>query len=319
MTAILTEIVGAIERHSSFLVTTHEGPDGDAVGSALALAHHLKGLGKEVTVYLCDPVPDAYAFLPLSETVCHELPDRDFEVCFVLDVGEFRRAGSAIVSSKRIGSLINVDHHQGCENFGIINLIDPQACATAALIYRIIKHGGAAIDYPTALCIYTAVVADTGRFSYSNANPEAFAIAGDLVSLGVNAWGVTEKLFESQPKARLDLLALALADLTVSSCGKYASLTVTLDMYRKTGATSELTDGFINFPRSIRGVEVALFFRELSPGEFKVGFRSKGKIDVSAISASFGGGGHHNAAGCNVRGDLAEVKRQVFERLEQVR
>lgn len=319
MTATLTEIGAAIQRHHSFLVTTHEGPDGDAVGSSLALAHFLISLGKEVTVYICDPVPENFAFLPLADQVFSKLPDRDFEVCFVLDVGEFRRAGKEVTTSTRIQSFINIDHHPDSADFAQINLVDPQACATGAIIYRLMKHLGHTPDYPTALCIYTAVVTDTGRFSYSNANPEAFAIAGELVALGVSTWNVTEKLFESQPKARLDLLALALSDLIVSPCGEYASISVTLDMYGTTGATAELTDGFINFPRSIKGVEVALFFREISPGRFKVGFRSKGKVNVSAISAYFGGGGHHNAAGCQVAGDLAEVKKLVFARLEQAR
>lgn len=319
MAAMLNDIRAAIAAHQTFLITTHEGPDGDAVGSSLALAHYLKGLGKDATVYICDPVPDAYVFLPGADTVLNRLPDRDYELCFVLDVGEFRRAGSAITGCQRIGNFINIDHHPGSESFGLLNLIDPEACATAALIYRVIKQAGDPISFETALCVYTAVVSDTGRFCYSNANPEAFAIAGEMVAMGVNPWGVTEKLFESQPKARLDLLALALADLTVSASGEYASLTVTLDMYRRTGADAELTDGFINFPRSIRGVEVALFFREVSEGLFKVGFRSKGKVDVSAISASFGGGGHHNAAGCTVKGSLTEVKRLVFQRLEATR
>ncbi|MBJ6726748.1 DHH family phosphoesterase [Geomesophilobacter sediminis] len=319
MMATLSEIRTVIDRHTTFLVTTHEGPDGDAVGSSLALAHYLKSLGKDASVYICDPVPDAYAWLPMADQVLGTLPDRDYEVCFVLDVGEFKRTGKEITSSTRIGSFVNIDHHPDCPQFGALNLIDPQACATGAIIYRLIKESGATPDYATSLCIYTAIVTDTGRFSYSNANPEAFAITGELVTQGVNTWDVTEKLFESQPKARLDLLALALADLTVSPCGEYGSLSVTLDMYEKTGGTAELTDGFVNYPRSIRGVEVAIFFRELAPREFKVGFRSKGKVDVGAISAHFGGGGHHNAAGCKVNGTLDEVKDLVFAKLRQTR
>jgi bifunctional oligoribonuclease and PAP phosphatase NrnA len=319
MTAIIPEILGEIERNSTFLITSHEGPDADAVGSSLALANYLSSLGKDVTVYLCDPVPENCAFLPMADRVLQELPDRDFEVCFVLDVGEFRRAGKAITSSSRIARFINIDHHLGCENFGVHNLIDPQACATAALLYRIIKARGDQVDYPTALCIYTAVLSDTGSFHYSNANPESFAIAGEMIACGVKPWDVSENLYESEPRAKITLLALALTDLTISPSGEYASITVTQDMYRQTGGNAELTDGFINFPRKIRGVQVALFFRELNEGEFKVGFRSKGKVDVSAISACFGGGGHHNAAGCTIKGSLAEVKALVFDRLEKSR
>jgi phosphoesterase RecJ-like protein len=315
---VLAEIVAEITAHDSFLITTHEGPDGDAVGSALALGLYLRRLGKEVTVFLCDPVPDLYAFLPLADQVVHAIPERHFDVCFVLDVGEFRRAGEEMANCKRIGKFINVDHHLHCESFGAINLIDSEAAATGVLVYRIIKAAGHEVDYDAALCIYTAVITDTGSFRYSNANPEAFLVAGEMVARGVNAWFIAEQLYESQPQKRLELLALALATLTVSGRGDVASITVTLDMYQQTGTNSELTDGFVNYPRSIRGVEVAVFFREINSGLYKVGFRSKGKVDVSALSAEFGGGGHHNAAGCMITGSLAEVSDMVFSHLAKV-
>ena len=315
---MLAEIVAEITAHDSFLITTHEGPDGDAVGSALALGLYLRRLGKEVTVFLCDPVPDLYAFLPLADQVVHAIPERHFDVCFVLDVGEFRRAGEEMANCKRIGKFINIDHHLHCESFGAINLIDSEAAATGVLVYRIIKAAGHEVDYDAALCIYTAVITDTGSFRYSNANPEAFVVAGEMVAIGVNPWFIAEKLYESQPQKRLELLALALATLTVSGRGDVASITVTLDMYQQTGTNSELTDGFVNYPRSIRGVEVAVFFREINPGLYKIGFRSKGKVDVSALSAEFGGGGHHNAAGCMIAGSLTEVSDKVFSHLAKV-
>ncbi|MCM2358121.1 MAG: DHH family phosphoesterase [Geobacteraceae bacterium] len=312
---MIDRIVAEIAAHDSFLVTTHESPDGDAVGSSLALGSYLRRLGKEVTIYLRDPLPDLYAFLPLADQVVHAIPARPFDVCFVLDVGEFRRAGEELMNFQGVGKFINVDHHLQCESFGAINLIDPEAAATGVLVYRIIRAAGHEVDYDTALGIYTAVITDTGSFRYSNANQEAFVIAGEMVARGVNAWSIAEKLYESQPQQRLELLALALATLTVSPRGDVASITVTLDMYQKTGANAELTDGFVNYPRSIRGVEVAVFFREINPGLYKVGFRSKGKVNVSALSAGFGGGGHHNAAGCVIAGLLEEVREKVFTHL----
>jgi phosphoesterase RecJ-like protein len=318
MMVMIDSIVAEIAAASSFLVTTHEGPDGDAVGSSLALGHYLRRLGKDVTVYFKDSVPDLYTFLPLAGSVVNAIPDRDFDICFVLDVGEFRRAGEEMVNFTKVGKFINIDHHLLCDRFGAINLIDPAAAATGILIYRIIKGAGHEVDYETALCIYTAVITDTGSFRYSNANQEAFAIAGEMVAHGVDAWFVAEKLYESQPRQRLELLALALATLTVSSRGDVASVTVMLEMYEKTGTNAELTDGFVNYPRSIYGVEVAVFFREITPGLFKVGFRSKGKVDVSALAAEFGGGGHHNAAGCTIAGSLEEVRKQIFAHLDRV-
>lgn len=314
---MIPSIVAEITRNSSFLITTHENPDGDAIGSTLALANYLQRLGKDVTIYCCDPLPEIYAFLPLADRMVSRIPPRTYDVCFVLDVGEFRRAGAEIAAFSGIGSFINIDHHLTCEEFGAINLVEARAAATGVLVYRIIKASGYTVDYATALCIYTAVITDTGSFRYSNADQEAFTIAGEMVAAGVNAWDIAEKLYESQPRQRLELLALALATLTVSPRGDFASVHVTLDMYAKTGTNAELTDGFVNYPRSIRGVEVAVFFRELQPGLFKVGFRSKGKVDVSVLAAAFGGGGHHNAAGCTVAGTFDEVRHIVYAHLEQ--
>ncbi|HZV83102.1 MAG TPA: bifunctional oligoribonuclease/PAP phosphatase NrnA [Geobacteraceae bacterium] len=313
---MLKKINELIATGRSFLVTTHEGPDGDAVGSSLALANYLRELGKDVTVHICDPVPEIYSFLPLSGEVTTTLPERDYDVCFVLDVGEFRRAGAQVAAaSGRIGAFVNLDHHKTRDEFGLCNLIDPTAASTGILVYRLIREAGHEVSPATALCIYVATITDTGSFRYSNANPEAFAVAGEMIAKGVNAWDVSAQLYESQPRQRLELLALALATLTFSDCGKFAALTVTLEMYAQTAADAELTDGFINYPRSIRGVEVAIFFRQLSETAYKVGFRSKGLVDVSQLAEGFGGGGHHNAAGCVVEGNIEEVREKVFAHL----
>lgn len=311
------EIVREIEVGHRFLLTTHEGPDGDAVGSTLGLANFLLSLGKEVVIHLIDPVPEIYAFLPLAETVTQDIPPGPYDACFVLDVGEFRRAGQLIATAEGVAKFINVDHHITCEQFGAINFIDPQAAATGILIHRIIAASGRPLNYATALCLYVAILTDTGSFRYSNANQEAFAVTGELVAHGIDAWFVSERLYESQPKARLELLAQALNHLSIADCGTFASLAVTQDMYERTGATAELTDGFVNYPRSIKGVEVAIFFRELSPLKFKVGFRSKGKVNVADLAARFGGGGHHNAAGCVVSGSLDEVRQIVYASLSE--
>ena len=315
---MLKKINDLIAAYSSFLITTHESPDGDAIGSSLALANYLAELGKDVTVHICDPVPEIYRFLPMSDKITADLPDRDYDICFVLDVGEFRRAGNRIAACSRIGSFINLDHHKTSESFGVVNLIDTAAAATGVLIYRIIKEAGGNISFPTAICIYVALITDTGSFRYSNANPEAFAVAGEMISRGVDAWDITAQLYENQPRQRIELLALALSTLRFSDCGRFASLAVTLDMYEKTGTDSEQTDGFVNYPRSVRGVEVAIFFRQISAESFKVGFRSKGKVDVSRIAEGFGGGGHHNAAGCIVAGNIDEVRQKVFSHLKAV-
>jgi bifunctional oligoribonuclease and PAP phosphatase NrnA len=316
MNEVIQDILSVIRINSSFLITSHEGPDGDAVGSSLALASFLRKIGKDVCVHLCDQVPELYVFLPGAGSVVNHIPDRDFDVAFVLDIGEFSRAGEEFCTFSRIGTTINLDHHLGCDNFGGHNLIDSQAAATGVLVYRVISAFGYPMDRETALCLYVSIITDTGSFRYSNANPEAFAIAGEMVGYGINAWDVAEQLYENQPRKRLELLAKCLPTLEVLNNGLAASVTVTLDMYAVTAEDSELTDGFINYPRSIHGVEVAIFFRQLAEKRYKIGFRSKGKVNVAGFAAQLGGGGHHNAAGCTVNGTLDEVKTKVYDIVE---
>jgi len=317
MTETIQQITEVIRSNSSFLLTSHEGPDGDAVGSTLALASFLRKIGKEVTVHLRDPVPELYHFLPGSDSVSSGIPDREFDVAFVLDIGEKRRAGTEFCNFKRSAVLVNLDHHLSCDNFGDHNLIDPGAAATGVLVYRIASAFGYVFDRETALCLYVAIITDTGSFRYSNANREAFTVAGEMIECGVNAWDVAEQLYENQPQKRLELLGRCLPTLEVFMGGMAASVTVTLDMYAATNSNAELTDGFVNYPRSIRGVEVAIFFRQLEERKFKIGFRSKGKVNVAAFSAAMGGGGHHNAAGCTLDGTLEEVKATVYKVVEE--
>jgi phosphoesterase RecJ-like protein len=253
-----------------------------------------------------------YSFLPGADTVLAHIPDEHFDVSIVLDVGERKRAGKEFCDFNRVTTTINLDHHLSCENFADLNLIDTQAAATGILVHRIASAFGYRFDRETALCIYVAIITDTGSFRYSNANREAFSIAGKMIECGVNAWDVAEQLYENQPQKRLELLSKCLPTLEVFKEGQAASVTVTCDMYAACGADAELTDGFVNYPRSIRGVEVAIFFRQLDERKFKVGFRSKGKVNVAAFSAALGGGGHHNAAGCTVEGSLADVKAAVY-------
>jgi phosphoesterase RecJ-like protein len=316
MTETIQKIVDVIRTNSSFLLTTHEGPDGDAVGSSLALASFLRNIGKDVTVHYRDPVPDLYAFLPGTESVLRHIPDRHFDVAVVLDIGERKRAGQEFCDFNQVTTTVNLDHHLSCTNFADYNLIDPQVAATGILVYRIATAFGYALDRETALCIYVATITDTGSFRYSNANREAFYVAGEMIECGVNAWDVAEKLYENQPRKRLELLAQCLPTLEVFKDGLAASVTVTSEMYAASGADAELTDGFVNYPRSIRGVEVAIFFRQLEPLKWKVGFRSKGKVNVATFSAAFGGGGHHNAAGCTLAGSLEQVKEAIYKIVE---
>ncbi len=312
---MIKTILKTIESGHRFLVASHESPDGDAIGSTLALTNALRARGKEVVAYNVDGVPAAFDFLPGSATVVSDLSAvPPFDAGFILDAGELRRAGKELGELCRV--LVNIDHHPHSEHFGSIHYVDEGASATGALIYRILQAAEWPVSLEVALCIYTAILSDTGSFRYSNADPEAFRIAGEMVALGVSPWDVASGLYESQDEKRLRLLAQVLSTLTVSPCGQYASVGATTAMMEAVAAGPEDTDGFVNYPRSIRGVEVAIFFRQIAPTAFKAGFRSKGRVDVGALARALGGGGHHNAAGAVVEGTLDGVRDRVFAHLD---
>jgi phosphoesterase RecJ-like protein len=316
-TTTIQTILQLIENNQRFLVAAHEGPDGDAMGSTLALANFLTELGKDVVAYNGDGMPKAYTFLPGCKTIQSDLTGQEpFDVGFVLDAGELKRAGSHLRDC--CTTLVNIDHHPHSEDFGEVYYLDTQAAATAVLLHRIMLAGNFSVSMPVATCLYAAILADTGSFRYSNSNAEAFRIAGELVAQGVDTWEVASALYETQPEKRLQLLAQALATLTVSACGRYASVATTLEMMQATDAGPEHTDGFVNYPRSVDGVEVAIYFRQLDGDQFKAGFRSKGRIDVGGLARELNGGGHHNAAGATISGSLDQVQTQVFARLDEL-
>lgn len=317
MNQALEQILTAIRDHRRFLVASHENPDGDAIASTLALANALREMGKDVVAFNCHGVPNDYHFLPGWEQVVTAVsPDLRFDVGFVLDAGELRRAGGWIRGACR--TLVNIDHHPQSENFGDIYWVDEKASATGIMVYRLLQAVGWPLSLDLATCLYTTILSDTGSFRYSNADPEAFRVAGEMVAKGVDPWAIASGLYESQEEARLRLLGLALPTLDVSPCGTFAAITVTTEMLAATGSRPEFTDRFVNYPRSVRGVEVAIFFRQLGPDRYKVSFRSKGRVDVGALARELGGGGHHNAAGAIVEGPLAKVCDHVFARVGEL-
>ncbi|MDY0212411.1 MAG: bifunctional oligoribonuclease/PAP phosphatase NrnA [Desulfuromonadaceae bacterium] len=313
--AVLSQIATAIRQGSTFLVVAHASPDGDAIASTLALSNALREMGKKVIAYNADPVPQKLNFLPGAETVSTQLDAQHrFDVGVVLDAGELRRTQVDVLGI--CAQTINIDHHPHSEDFGDIYYVDTGASATAVLIYRILKHMHHPVSLAVAENIYTAILSDTGSFHYSSANSEAFFVSGEMVEIGVDPWKVAGGLYESQEAERLRLLASALATLQISACGRIATMYVTQQMFESAGAGPELADSFVNYPRSIQGVEVAVFLRELAPNVYKLGMRSKGKVDVGQLARDLNGGGHHNAAGAEVRGTLEQITTNLIKHLQ---
>lgn len=316
---MIDKIVEELKGKNSFLIVSHINPDGDAIGSELALAWGLKSIGKKVAVFNQDRVPDIVTFLPGSSEIVHELSDKEeFDVAIVVDCGTPKQLGEKFNAFKGYKKLLNIDHHFTNLNFADMVFMDSDASATGALIYRILKKMQVKITRDIAICIYTTIMVDTGSFHYGNSNPEAFSIAGEMVDLGVEPWVVAENLYESQPEGRIRLLSLALNTLSTHYNGKIGFIMVSSDMYKATGTNAEDTDGIVNYARSLKGVEVAIFLREISQDKYKASLRSKGRIDVTKVASRFDGGGHVNAAGCVLTGSLAEVKKQLVEAAEEI-
>ena len=318
MTRNLDKIVSFIEKNKRFLVASHLNPDGDAIGSTLSLAMALIKMGKDVVAYNANGVPYQYKHLPGADLIVDNIADETaFDAVFVLDCSEPERVGPDFEKSISTKEWINIDHHLSNETFTDLSYVDTTACSAGYLIYNLIKRLPVEIDLDIAENIYTTIVTDTGSFRYSNSTIEAFAAASELVALGVSPWNVANKIYENQPIERVKLLGLVLDSLEHSEKGSVASVVVTKDMMAEAGIGHEATDGFVNYPRSIEGVEVAFLVRELGERKYKISYRSKGKVNVAAVAAEYGGGGHRNAAGCVMEGELSEVRRRAFLALEK--
>ena len=300
-----------------FLITSHHNPDGDAVGSCLALAAGLTELGKSCVVANNDGVPTNLAWLPLAERVQTVVEtDHGCDTVVLLDCGAIDRTGLSQEVLRAGRTLVNIDHHPGNALFGVVNLVDPGACATAELVYELLQALPVPVSYSAATSIYTAILTDTGCFRFSNTNTRAFQIASEMVTRGVDPAWVAQMVYDQQPIGRLRLLSHVLETLELSPRDRAAAAVVTRDMFSRTHTGAEDVEGFVNFARSICSVEVGLLLREEAPGRYRVALRAKGRVDVSAIARRFGGGGHRNAAGATIDGEPEQIKRELFALVE---
>ena len=314
---ILNKIVEKIQSSQRFLVASHQSPDGDAIGSTLGLTIALKKMGKDVVAFNADGVPAHLTFLPGIELICSTVDDdAHFDVGFLLDAGDLDRAG--IDMNKHCDLLINIDHHPHSD-FGDLCYVDTGSSATAILIYRVLQACHFTLDVEVAKPLYLGILDDTGSFRYSSANQEAFSVAGQLIDLGIDPWDIASRLYESYPTSRMRLLGLVLNTLDVSSCGRYASVSMIQEFLAATGATSDQSDGFVNYARAVEGVEIALFIKEQPDSVFQISFRSRGSIDVGTLARHLGGGGHHNAAGARIHAaSIEDARMNIYRHIDSL-
>lgn len=314
---VLQQAAAFIRENDDFLLLTHEHPDGDAIGSSLAMACVLKKLGKRYTLVNDDPLPEKFLFLPAADQ--YRIPaevGRTFSRCITLDCGDRRRLGQSGSLLKEDALLLNVDHHVTNDHFASCNVVDTNAAATAQVVYQIVKELRVELDPSLALCLYTGLLTDTGGFRYSNTTPLVHQMAAELLATGIDPYVVADRMLESMTWGKIQLLRSALATLKRDETGKVAWMLVTRDMLESTNATEDDVEGLVNYTRNLEGVEVGILFRERLDGQVKVSLRSKFHVDVSSIAQSLGGGGHNRAAGCTLHTPLTEAASLVLARVK---
>ena len=310
----------AIKKFDKFLISAHINPEGDSIGSQIALASLLRRIGKDAIILNDSPVPHVLQFMNGTENILKEMPRNfKFDAAIILDCPDMTRVGNV---SEYIGSdkiVINIDHHISNENFGRYNWVNTKCSSVGEMIFELFKAFKLKIEYDEAVAIYAAIMTDTGSFKYTNTSSGTYRIAAELIDAGVRPYEIYGKIYETNSIQDTNLLSEALQTLKVSDDGKIAWLWVTKAMLKKTKASLEGTEELINFARSIEGVEVAVLFRETGTKDrIKVSFRSKGRIDVNKLASYFGGGGHITASGCSVHGKIQDVESKVLDKARKM-
>jgi phosphoesterase RecJ-like protein len=319
MRSDLQKIVTALQSTASVAILSHIHPEGDTIGSALGCHLTLKALGKEVATFNPDPVPKNLRGLPgAGEVIQTDRLLRSFDCYLAVDATDPGRLGG-LLSGVATGSLvINIDHHITNTRFGTYNWVDPEAAATGEMIYHLIEEMGTPLSREIATNLYVAILTDTGSFHYANTTPRALRVAAALIEAGVVPQKVADLLFDQREVEELLLLGTLLTKMQLSSDGVVAWMEVTQQMLEQEGLAKDALEGLINYPRSIKGVAVALLFKEEAQETVRISLRSKGDVDVAAVAKAFQGGGHKNAAGCTLIGSLPEVRERVFGEIRRV-
>jgi phosphoesterase RecJ-like protein len=317
MDRIILQLINS--RH--ILVATHTNPDGDAIGSLLAMGLALKAMDKQVTLYNCDPIPAVYRYLGGMDRISHRMGRPEmYDTALILDCSNLSRVGAIAGPLHKIETLINIDHHPTNTRFGHLQLIDPSACASAEIVYRLIKALGVSLTKAMATAIYTGILTDTGSFRFQNTNRNAFMICEEMVGLGVDPYLIAQHVYGTYSLGRLKLINLALDSIEISDNGKLSLMVVTQEMLEASGTHPFDVDGLISYARSIENVQVAILIQERTDESastqdgrsYHVSLRSNGAVDVGAIAGAFGGGGHYSAAGFSISAPLEELKGKVL-------
>ncbi len=318
----MKKIINHLKNSNHIIIASHKNPDGDAIGSLIAMGLALEALNKNITLYNESPIPSAYRFLPSVERIVRQIKETNtYDTAIILDCADFQRIGKISSVISKIPVIINIDHHITNDRFGNLNLIDTSACATTEIIYNLLTEMALPISNSAiATSIYTGILTDTGSFRFSNTNKSAFAICEKMVEAGVDTYNVAQHVYGRYSLGQIKLLNMALESIEISDNGKMSMMILTKNMFDETGTRHEDSNGLINYAKSIENIKVAALIHELSngkgvskkPEDYHVSLRSDGTVDVAVIAGSFGGGGHNRAAGFSIKSTLSDIKTQML-------
>jgi len=309
----IVTIADALRARQRFVISSHSRPDGDSIGSQLAMAFALRALGKDVTVVNFDPAaPALMAFPGVADITIAPSVEGDFDAAIVMECSDYARTGVAGLDKY---FTINIDHHPGNTSYGQINWFDPGAAACAEMVFDVVQALGVPFSAEIAVHVYVAILTDTGSFHFSNLSPRTFDICRQLLEAGVDPVRVARQVYYNATVQKLKLCGAVLESMRVDESGRVATLYLDQAMAGAIGATYDDTEGVINQPLTVKDVQAVIFFKQVEGEHWRVSLRSKGNADIGAVAKEYGGGGHKNAAGCSVHGPIDEMRNILVKKV----
>src|ERR687887_1427742 len=311
----LQRIVEAIRARQRFVISSHVRPDGDSIGSQLAMAYALREMGKTFDVVNADPAPGPLMQFPgVPEIRVAPAVEGDFEAAIIMECGDLGRTG---VEGLDRFFVINIDHHPGNTSYGALNWFDASASACGEMVFDLVRALGVPLTMNIATHIYLAILTDTGSFHFSNISPRTYDICRECLEAGVDPLAVARNVYDSNNMGRLKLFGKVLSAMQIDATGRIAIVYLDHEMARAAGGTYEDTEGLINLPLTVKEILAVVFFKQIEGDDYRVSMRSKGEIDIGAVAKDFSGGGHKNAAGCTVRGGIDALQKIFVDKIER--
>ncbi|MCQ9207859.1 MAG: bifunctional oligoribonuclease/PAP phosphatase NrnA [Omnitrophica bacterium] len=311
------KVIKAIRSYSSFLISSHVGAEGDALGGELALASLLTRLGKSAYIVNSDRPPDNYAFLPGVKKIRGNLSKDKFQAAFIIDCPDKQRIGNVLKLIDQAKPIINIDHHMDNKKFGQVNWIDSKASSVGEMIYRLFHLTQTKLTRNDALNIYTAMLTDTGSFRHANTDSTTHLIAGELLQLGIEPAKIYSRIYENNSMQDAAIVAKIISRMSFAVKNKIAWVKINKGILKKMKSRHEILDKIFDFAKSIKTVKTVIVFCQVDEHRVKLSLRSKSPIDVQKIAKLFSGGGHKCASGCTIKGSLKEAEQKVLKEIKK--